>query len=64
MSKITPLRHGRTQWDAMVEATSEGRFRTTRLAMLIFVRYWPTTGIGGGTLFAVYKLIETLSHGH
>ena len=62
MSKITPSRHGRTQWDAMAEATSEGR--TTRLATLIFVRYWPTTGIGGGTLFVVYKIIETLSHGH
>jgi hypothetical protein len=47
----------------MAEATSEGRFRTTRLAMLIFVRHWPTTGIGSGTLFVVYKLIETLSHG-
>ena len=46
----------------MAEAASEGR--TSRLALLIFVRYWPTTGIGGTTLFVVYKVIETLSHGH
>jgi hypothetical protein len=64
MPKITPLPHGRTQWDVMAEAISEGQSQTAKLALLIFVRYWPRTGIGGGTLFVIYKLIETLGHGH
>jgi hypothetical protein len=63
-----PIEHecpcrGRTQWDAMAEATSQGRFRATRLALLIFVRYWPSTGAGALTVAMAYKLIaEVLSH--
>ncbi|MGH3273422.1 MAG: hypothetical protein ACRDNZ_03745 [Streptosporangiaceae bacterium] len=64
MSKITSSEYGRTQWDAMSEATGQGRFRATRLALLIFVRYWPRTSAGAGGLVLAYKLIEVLSHGH
>lgn len=48
----------------MAEVTSVGKFRAMRLALLIFVRYWPRTAVGGGTLFVGYKLIEMLGHGH
>lgn len=56
--------HGRTQWDAMAEATSEGKFRATRLALLMSVRYWPRTGAGALIMTLAYKLIEVLSHRH
>jgi hypothetical protein len=64
MPEIRPSHCGRTQWDAMTEVTGEGRFRATRLALLIFVRYWPRTGAGAGGLVLAYKLIEVLSRGH
>ena len=48
----------------MAEVTSEGRFRATRMALLIFVRYWPRTGAGAGGVVLAYKLIEVLSHSH
>ena len=49
--------HGRTQWDAMTEAVSGGRFRAAKLALLIFVRYGICTAAG---LALVYKIIETI----
>jgi len=51
--------HSRTQWDAMTEATSAGKFRATRLALLISVRYGPRTGAG---TWAIYKLAELSQH--
>lgn len=57
--------HGRTQWDAMTEATSGGRFRATKLALLIFVRYSPRTSAGALTVTLAYKVIvEVLGHHH
>jgi hypothetical protein len=53
--------HGRTQWDAMTEATSAGRFRATRLALLISVRYGLRSGAAA---WAICRLIEVLARGH
>jgi hypothetical protein len=63
MPEITPSRHGRTQWDAMAEATSDGRsalhgWRINIRALLA------AHGYRSWSLFLVYKLIEWLSHGH
>ena len=52
--------HGRTQWDAWTEATSDGKFRVTRLALLMSVRYWPRAGVG----VLAYQIIKMLSHHH
>jgi hypothetical protein len=49
--------HGRTQWDAMTEAISGGRFRTAKLSLLIFVRYRICTAAGS---VLVYKIIEMI----
>jgi len=57
-------RHGRTQWDAMAEVTSNGKFRSTRLAFLILIRYGPRTSAGAGVLALAYKLIEILGQHH
>lgn len=57
--------HGRSQWDAMTEAISEGRFRGTRLALLILVRYGPRTGAGALITTLAYKLtVAVLGHHH
>lgn len=49
--------HGRTQWDAMTEAVSGGRYQATKLALLMFVRYGPWTGAG---LALAYTLIAVV----
>lgn len=53
--------HGRTQWDAMTEAISKDRFRATRLALLMSVRYGPPNA---ALVTLAYKLIEMLGHHH
>jgi len=55
---------GRTQWDAMAEVTSHGKWNATRMALLIFVRYTPRSAVGAVLVEAAMRLIETLGHHH
>lgn len=51
--------YGRTQLDAMAEAIAGGKFRATKLALLMLVRYWPQAGLGA---LAVTLLCKMLGH--
>ena len=57
-------RHGRTQWDAMMEAIGDSRFRATKLAILIAVRYWWRAGATGVAFLLTYKLIAMMTGHH
>jgi hypothetical protein len=55
---------GRTQWDAMAEVTSHGKWNASRMALLIFVRYGPRSAVGAGLVEVAIRLVETLGHLH
>jgi hypothetical protein len=55
---------GRTQWDAMTEVTSHGKWNATRMALLIFVRYAPRSAAGTALVEAAMRLVEIVSHHH
>jgi hypothetical protein len=55
---------GRTQWDAMTEATRHGKWNATRLALLIFVRYAPRSAAGAVLVDAALRLVELLARNH
>lgn len=55
---------GRTQWDAMAEVTNDGKWRATKMALLIFVRYAPRSALGAVLVEAAMRLIEAVSHHH
>jgi hypothetical protein len=55
---------GRTQWDAMTEVTSTGKWNATRMALLIFVRYAPRSAAGAALADATLRLAALLVHHH
>lgn len=48
----------------MAEVTNDGKWRATKMALLIFVRYAPRSALGAVLVEAAMRLIEAVSHHH